>query len=82
MDEKNEKIMVDEKDYVAIKSLSKGCQIIGMTRGNETKIHHTENLDKGEVALIQFTNKTSAIKIKGNAEIYTKFGIIKSTKEE
>lgn len=82
MQEKNETIIPAEGDYIAIKSLSKGSQIIGMTRGNETRIHHTENLDKGEVAIIQFTSKTSAIKIKGNAEIYTKFGIIKSTKEE
>lgn len=82
MDEQRKRFISEEGDYIAIKSLSKGCQIIGMTRGNDTRIHHTENLDKGEVAIIQFTDKTSAIKVKGNAEIYTKFGIIKSTKED
>lgn len=67
-------------DYVVVKAAAPGVQIIGMTRGNETKPHHTEMLDKGEVLIMQFTEKTSAIKIRGNAEIYTKYGIVKSEK--
>ena len=69
-----------ESDYVCIKALSSGTQIIGLTRGEETKSHHTENLDKGEIMLMQFTSKTSAVKIRGNAEVYTKHGVIKAEK--
>ncbi len=63
-------------DYVAIKALENGVTIIGLTRGKETRFHHTEKLDKGEVLLTQFTKNTSAIKIRGKAEIYTKHGLI------
>ncbi|MBR2029526.1 MAG: trp RNA-binding attenuation protein MtrB, partial [Clostridia bacterium] len=63
-----------------IKALQPGTQIIGLTRGSETKSHHTENLDKGEILVVQFTEKTTAIKVRGNAEVYTKFGVIKAEK--
>ncbi|MBR2303201.1 MAG: trp RNA-binding attenuation protein MtrB [Clostridia bacterium] len=69
-----------ENEYICIKALQPGTQIIGLTRGSETKSHHTENLDKGEILVVQFTEKTSAIKIRGNAEVYTKFGVIKAEK--
>lgn len=42
------------------------------------KFHHTEKLDKGEVFLAQFTDVTTAIKINGAAEIYTKHGKLMS----
>ncbi len=61
-------------DYVVIKALENGVNIIGLTRGRDTKFHHTEKLDKGEVYIAQFTEITSAIKIKGKAEVYTKLG--------
>lgn len=67
-----------DNDYVAVKALSEGVQIIGLTRGDNTKPHHTENIDRGEVLIIQFTEKTSAIKIRGRAKVYTKFGVIES----
>ena len=51
-----------------------------MTRGSDTRPHHTEQLDNGEVLIMQFTDKTSLIKIKGNAKVYTKFGVIESEK--
>ena len=69
-----------ENEYICVKALQPGTQIIGLTRGSETKSHHTENLDKGEVIILQFTEKTSAIKIRGNAEVYTKYGMIKAEK--
>lgn len=69
-----------ENEYICVKALQNGTQIIGLTRGSETKSHHTENLDKGEVIILQFTEKTSAIKIRGNAEVYTKYGMIKAEK--
>ena len=75
-----EKVIGQENEYICIKALQPGTQIIGLTRGSETKSHHTENLDKGEILGVQFTEKTSAIKIRGNAEVYTKFGVIKAEK--
>lgn len=69
-----------QNDYVCIKAMQNGTQIIGLTRGDETKSHHTEMLDKGEVLIVQFTEKTSAVKVRGNAEVYTKFGMVKAEK--
>jgi len=66
------------EDYIAIKAEENGVTIIGMTRGRETRFHHTEKLDKNEVMLLQFTEVTSAIKVRGNATIYTKHGVIKT----
>lgn len=63
-------------EYVVVKALDNGVNIIGMTRGRETRFHHSEKLDKGEVMIAQFTENTSAIKIRGRAEIYTKFGLV------
>lgn len=64
------------EDYVAIKAKVSGVQVIGLTRGQDTKFNHLEKLDKGEVMLAQFTEFTSAIKVRGAARIYTKHGII------
>lgn len=65
-------------DYIVIKALENGVNIIGLTRGKDTKFHHTEKLDAGEVYIAQFTEITSAIKIKGKAKIYTKLGEVLS----
>ncbi|ACM60363.1 transcription attenuation protein (tryptophan RNA-binding attenuator protein) [Caldicellulosiruptor bescii] len=65
-------------DYIVVKALENGVNVIGLTRGKDTKLHHTEKLDSGEVLLAQFTEVTSAIKVRGRAEIYTKFGLIVS----
>ena len=51
---------------------------IGLTRGKDTRFHHTEKLDRGEVIIAQFTENTSAIKIRGNAQIMTTHGTIES----
>ena len=69
MDERNN---VVQAEYVAIKALENGVTIIGLTRGRDTKFHHTEKLDKGEVMIAQFTDNTSAIKVRGQAVIYTR----------
>lgn len=61
-------------DYIVIKALENGVTIIGLTRGSDTKFHHTEKLDKGEILVVQFTEHTSAIKIRGNAEIIHRYG--------
>jgi len=63
-------------EYVVIKALENGVNIIGLTRGKDTKFHHTEKLDKGEVLLAQFTETTSAIKLRGRATIYCRHGVI------
>ena len=67
-----------DADFIGIKALENGVTIIGLTRGKETKFNHTEKLDKGEVLVAQFTENTSAIKIRGEAEIITKHGDLKS----
>ncbi|MFD0711150.1 trp RNA-binding attenuation protein MtrB [Paenibacillus sp. GCM10027626] len=63
-------------DYVVIKAKAQGVQVIGLTRGHDTKFHHTEKLDKGEIMIVQFTDHTSAIKVRGKATILTKHGVI------
>ncbi|MEC0372101.1 trp RNA-binding attenuation protein MtrB [Paenibacillus chibensis] len=65
-------------DYIVVKAKENGVQVIGLTRGHDTKFHHTEKLDKGEVLIAQFTDHTSAMKIRGKAEVQTKHGIIES----
>ncbi|WP_291954959.1 trp RNA-binding attenuation protein MtrB [Mahella sp.] len=65
-------------DYICIKALEDGVTIIGLTRGRDTKFHHTEKLDKGEVMIAQFTENTAAIKIRGKATILTKMGELSS----
>lgn len=65
-------------DYIVIKALEDGVNVIGLTRGHDTKFHHTEKLDKGEVMMAQFTEHTSAIKIRGMAKIYTAYGEVES----
>lgn len=64
--------------YVVIKALENGVNLSGITRGKDTKLHHTEKLDKGEVLIAQFTEQTSAMKIRGRAEIHTKHGVVTS----
>jgi transcription attenuation protein (tryptophan RNA-binding attenuator protein) len=36
-------------EYIVIKAEENGVNVIGLTRGRDTKFHHTEKLDKGEV---------------------------------
>ncbi len=67
---------ISNGDYVTIVAEEDGVVIIGLTRGKDTKFHHTEKLDKGEAYIAQFTENTSAIKVRGKAKLYTKMGII------
>lgn len=66
------------EDYIVIKAEEDGVTIIGLTRGKDTRFHHTEKLDCGEVYIAQFTEMTSAVKIRGRASIYTKHGKVES----
>ena len=63
-------------DYIVIKALEDGVTIMGLTRGTSTRFHHTEKLDKGEAYFAQFTENTSAIKIRGKCKVYCKYGVI------
>lgn len=65
-------------DYVVIKAIEDGVSVIGLTRGSDTRFHHSEKLDKGEVLIAQFTEHTSAIKIRGHATILTQYGQVES----
>jgi len=65
-------------EFVLIKAEENGVNIIGLTRGRDTKFHHTEKLDKGEVLIAQFTENTSAIKVRGKAKIICEYGEIVS----
>jgi transcription attenuation protein (tryptophan RNA-binding attenuator protein) len=65
-------------DFIVVRAEENGVNIIGLTRGKDTKFHHTEKLDKGEVLLAQFTENTSAIKIRGKAIIKCRHGEVLS----
>lgn len=73
-----EKRQQQNNDYVVIKAMDDGVSVIGLTRGSDTRFHHSEKLDKGEVLIAQFTEHTSAIKIRGNAKVLTQYGEIDS----
>jgi len=63
-----------QADFIVIKAKDNGVQVYGLTRGQETKFHHTEKLDRGEALIAQFTEHTSAIKIRGRALVLTRHG--------
>jgi transcription attenuation protein (tryptophan RNA-binding attenuator protein) len=63
-------------DFFVIKAKENGVNVIGLTRGTDTRFHHSEKLDKGEVMIAQFTEHTSAVKIRGKAVILTAHGQI------
>ena len=65
-------------DYVVIQAEENGVNVIGLTRGRDTRLHHTEILDKGELLIAQFTEQTSAIKIRGKTKVYCTHGVIES----
>ncbi|MDQ0232956.1 trp RNA-binding attenuation protein MtrB [Metabacillus malikii] len=67
-----------KNDYVVIKAIEDGVNVIGLTRGTDTRFHHSEKLDKGEVMIAQFTEHTSAIKIRGKAVIQSAYGEMES----
>jgi transcription attenuation protein (tryptophan RNA-binding attenuator protein) len=74
--EENNKAVTNE--YIVIKAKEDGVHVIGLTRGLDTRFHHSEKLDKGEVMIAQFTEHTSAIKIRGDAQILTRVGEVES----
>ena len=67
-------------DYIIIEAQEDGVQVIGLTRGSDTKFHHAEKLD--EVMIAQFTENTSAMKVRGKALIYSSHGSIQTGKQK
>ncbi|WP_100372694.1 trp RNA-binding attenuation protein MtrB [Bacillus sp. FJAT-45037] len=66
--------MSNENQFFVIKAKENGVNVIGLTRGTDTRFHHSEKLDKGEVMIAQFTEHTSAVKVRGKAIIQTSHG--------
>ncbi|MFN7252196.1 MAG: trp RNA-binding attenuation protein MtrB [Anaerobacillus sp.] len=71
-------MMASNDDFIVIKAKENGVNVIGLTRGSDTRFHHSEKLDKGEVMIAQFTEHTSAVKIRGKAIIQTKHGEVET----
>ncbi len=69
---------MEKNEYVVIKAIEDGVNVIGLTRGTDTRFHHSEKLDSGEVMIAQFTDHTSAIKVRGKAKILTSYGEMES----
>lgn len=67
-------------ESVVVEALEDGVTVIGVTRGSDNRILHTENLKKGEIWIAQFTEHISAMKIRGFAKIHTKYGVVESSK--
>lgn len=67
-----------QPDYIIIEAQEDGVHVIGLTRGTDTKFHHSEKLDAGEVMIAQFTEHTSAMKIRGKAKIFSSHGVVES----
>lgn len=76
------KSQLGQGDFIVIKAMENGVNVMGLTRGTDTRFHHAEKLDKGEVLIAQFTDHTSAIKIRGNAKIITAVGEVESERNE
>lgn len=70
--------MAGNDEFIVIKAKQNGVNVIGLTRGTDTRFHHSEKLDKGEVMIAQFTEHTSAIKIRGKATIQTRHGEVET----
>lgn len=72
----------NNNDFFVIKAMEDGVNVIGLTRGTDTRFHHSEKLDRGEVMIAQFTEHTSAVKVRGKAVIQTSHGEMKNDSED
>lgn len=70
--------MSNQNEFFVIKAMENGVNVIGLTRGSDTRFHHLEKLDKGEVMIAQFTEHTSAVKVRGKAIIQTSHGTMET----
>jgi transcription attenuation protein (tryptophan RNA-binding attenuator protein) len=65
---------LNQNPYIIIKAKENGVRVMGLTRGRETKVLHTEILSNGEVLVAQLTEFTAAYKIVGKAQVWTPYG--------
>ena len=42
-------------EYIVVRAEEDGVSIFGLTRGRDTRFHHTAKLDKGEIYIAEFT---------------------------
>ena len=70
--------LISPQEYVVVRAEENGVTIFGLTRGKDTRLSHSEKLDRGEVMLLQFTQHISAVKVRGKARVYTKHGVVES----
>ncbi|MGY4690117.1 trp RNA-binding attenuation protein MtrB [Salibacterium sp. K-3] len=70
--------MASQDEFFVIKAEEDGVNVIGLTRGTDTRFHHSEKLDQGEVMIAQFTEHTSAVKVRGKAVIQTSHGELRT----
>lgn len=72
LQKKNE--YINQNPYIIVKAKENGVRVMGLTRGKETRVSHTEILSNGEVLIAQITEFTAAYKIVGKAHIWTPYG--------
>src|SRR5438477_11563005 len=60
--------------YIVVKALEDGVVIMGLTRGKDTRSHHSERLDDGEVLSAELTELTAASQVRGKAQSMTAVG--------
>lgn len=65
---------INQNPYIIVKAKENGVRVMGLTRGKETRVSHTEILSNGEVLIAQITEFTAAYKIVGKAHIWTPYG--------
>ncbi len=66
-------------EYVVVQALEDGVTIIGLTRGQDTKFHHSEKMDRDEILIAQLTEHTGAIKIRGKVKLLTRHGPVENS---
>lgn len=72
----------EKAGFFVIRANEDGVNVIGLTRGKETKFNHLEKLDRGEMMIAQFTEHTSAVKVQGDATVLTPYGKLNSIHQE
>ncbi len=71
----------NQNPYIIVKAKENGVRVMGLTRGKETRVSHTEILSNGEVLIAQITEFTAAYKIVGKAHIWTPYGEVSAEGE-
>ena len=67
-------VQLNKPTGFAVQALEDGVVIIGISRGANSKLLHTERLDTGEIMIAELTEVISAVKIRGKAIVLTPYG--------